>query len=226
MSVTVLLIDDDVDMCDLMKMALTPYDMRVEVAHDGLAGVQQVYRTQPDVILLDIMMPNLDGWETCRRIREMSDVPIIILSALNRQDAIIRGLNIGADDFICKPIVPETVVARINAVVRRTAKADAFNLPVVKQDNVIVDLFKYEVKVDGNRVRLSRTEFKLLAALVKRKGRVLSHQQLLKEVWGGEYIGEIDQLRLYISYLRRKLERDPASPRLIQTEWNVGYRFG
>lgn len=225
----ILLVDDDVELCSLLKMMLSQYDLNVEVAHDGLSGLQKTYNIRPDLVVLDIMMPDLDGWETCRRLREMTDAPIIIMSALNRQDAIIRGLNLGADDFICKPVTPEALLARIRAVLRRIERAkdipDA-KLPVVAQDNVVVDLYKYEVKVDGRRISLSPTEFRLLAVLAKNRGRVVPHNYLLTEVWGGEHLGEVDHLRLYVSYLRRKLERDPANPTLIQTEWNVGYRFG
>lgn len=226
---TILVVDDDVELCELLKLTLSRYSLNVEVAHDGLAGLQKLYQTTPNLILLDIMMPHLDGWEACQRIREMTDVPIIIMSALNRQDAIVRGLNLGADDFICKPVTPEALLARIKAVLRRVARSKNMtgpNLPVVTEDNVEVDLYKYEVKVDGRRISLSPTEFRLLAVLAKNKGRVMTHNILLKEVWGLDHVGEVDHLRLYISYLRRKLERNPAHPRLIQTEWNVGYRFG
>ncbi len=229
MGLKVLLVDDDVELCGLLKMMLSQYGLAVEVAHNGAEGLQKAYETNPDLIVLDIMMPQLDGWETCQRIRQMCEVPIIIMSALNRQDAIIRGLNLGADDFICKPVTPEALLARIRAVVRRADRGKNLadrELPVIAQDNVVVDLYKYEVKVDGERIDLSPTEFKLLAVLAKNRGRVLQHNYLLEEVWGGEHLGELDHLRLYVSYLRRKLERDPAHPQLIRTEWNVGYRFG
>ena len=174
-------------------------------------------------------MPGMDGWQTCQRFREMTDVPIIMLTALGSQDNVIKGLNLGADDYLVKPVTAQELAARIRALLRRVSRTNGNGQkkqPILTQDNLVIDLNKYEVTLDGERVDLSPTEFRLLAVLAKYKGRVLPHEFLLTEVWGAEYSGEIDYLRLYISYLRRKLERDPSNPTLIHNEWGIGYRFG
>ncbi|RME99110.1 MAG: DNA-binding response regulator [Chloroflexi bacterium] len=227
----VLFIDDDRDLSELIKLMLTKMKFEVETANNGIDGLKKAYVFRPDVIVLDVMMPDMDGWQTCERFREMTDVPIIMLTALGSQDEVIKGLNLGADDYLVKPITADELGARIRAVLRRVSRSSDSNgskktEPIFTQDNLVVDLDKYEVTIDGERIDLSPTEFKLLAVLVKYKGRVLPHEFLLTEVWGPEYVGEIDYLRLYISYLRRKLESDPSNPNLIHNEWGVGYRFG
>lgn len=225
----VLFIDDDLDLCELIALMLSQLNFEVETANTGIEGLKKAYSFKPDVVVLDVMMPDMDGWQTCQRFREMTDVPIIMLTALGSQDEVIKGLNLGADDYLVKPITADELGARIKAVLRRVSRSESNgkkSTPIFSQDNLIVDLDKYEVKVDNNRIDLSPTEFKLLSVLVKYKGRVLPHEFLLTEVWGPEYVGEIDYLRLYISYLRRKIEKDPSNPNFIHNEWGVGYRFG
>jgi len=226
----VLFIDDDLDLSELIKLMLTKMKFEVETANNGLEGLKIAYGFRPDVIVLDVMMPDMDGWQTCKRFREMTDVPIIMLTALGSQDEVIKGLNLGADDYLVKPITADELAARIKAVLRRVTRSDNSGggrktEPILSQGNLVVDLDKYEVTLNGERIDLSPTEFKLLAVLVRYKGRVLPHEFLLTEVWGPEYVGEIDYLRLYISYLRRKVEEDPSNPALIHNEWGVGYRF-
>ncbi len=226
----VLFIDDDLDLSELIKLMLTKMKFEIETANNGIDGLKRAYGFRPDVIVLDVMMPDMDGWQTCKRFREMTDVPIIMLTALGSQEEVIKGLNLGADDYLVKPITADELAARIRAVLRRVSRSDSNGgkkaEPILSQGGLVVDTDKYEVTLDGNRVDLSPTEFKLLSVLMKYKGRVLPHEFLLTEVWGSEYVGEIDYLRLYISYLRRKLEKDPANPTLIHNEWGVGYRFG
>jgi two-component system KDP operon response regulator KdpE len=226
---TVLLIDDDILLCEVLQLALNKLDFRVEVAYDAITGLQKAYALRPDVVVLDIMMPTMDGWEACRRFREMTDVPIIMLTALGSQQDVVKGLDMGADDYVVKPVTSEELAARIRAVLRRVSSSTSKTperKPIFVQDHLMIDFDKYEITVDGERVDLSPTEFRLLSVLVRYQGRVLPHEFLLTEVWGPEYVGEIDYLRLYISYLRRKLEKDPSNPTLIQNEWGVGYRFG
>lgn len=229
MSKTVLLIDDDVALCEIIRLSLIKLGFNVEVAHDAVSGLQKAYALRPDVVVLDVMMPNMDGWQACRRFREMTDVPIIMLTALGAQEDVIKGLNLGADDYLVKPVASEELAARIHAVVRRTSRADATTGtntkrdPIFTEGDLVIDFDKYEVSIAGNRIDLSPTEFRLLSVLVRHKGRVLPHEFLLTEVWGAEYVGEIDYLRLYISYLRRKF-KDKSD--LIHNEWGVGYRFG
>jgi DNA-binding response OmpR family regulator len=229
MNAKVLFIDDDIQLSEMVDLVLTELGFQVELAYDGTTGLRKAYEVKPDIIVLDIMMPGMDGWQTCQRFREMTDVPIIMLTALGSQDNVIKGLNLGADDYLVKPVTAQELAARIRALLRRVSRTNGNGQkkqPILTQDNLVIDLNKYEVTLDGERVDLSPTEFRLLAVLAKYKGRVLPHEFLLTEVWGAEYSGEIDYLRLYISYLRRKLERDPSNPTLIHNEWGIGYRFG
>jgi len=229
MSTTILLVDDDVLLCKTFELILTDMGFNIEMAHNGVEGLKKAYKLQPDVILLDVMMPDMDGWETCQRFKEMCDVPIIMLTAIDSQENVIKGLDLGADDYIVKTVTAEELGARIRAVLRRASRSNVSSgqqKPIITQDNLVIDFDKHEVTVDHERVDLSPTEFRLLSVLARHKGRVLPHDFLLTQVWGPEYIGEIDYLRLYISYLRRKLEKDPSNPSLIYNEWGVGYRFG
>ncbi|MCB0213869.1 MAG: response regulator transcription factor [Anaerolineae bacterium] len=229
MSHKLLIIDDDVQLCELLQLMLAKMDFEVEIAHEAVTGLKKAYSLKPDAIVLDIMMPGMDGWQTCQRFREMTDVPIVMLTALGSEDEVIKGLNLGADDYLVKPVTADELGARVRALLRRVSRSQNHTSnrePILTHANLVIDLDKYEVTVNGDRVDLSPIEFKLLSVLAKYKGRVLPHEFLLTEVWGPEYVGEIDYLRLYISYLRRKLERDPSNPDLIQNEWGVGYRFG
>jgi DNA-binding response OmpR family regulator len=229
MSTRILLVDDDELLCQSFQLILNDMGFDVELAHTGVEGLKKAYSLQPDVILLDVMMPDMDGWETCQRFKEMCDVPIIMLTAIDAQENVIKGLDLGADDYIVKTVTSEELGARIRAVLRRASRSNVASgkqKPIITQDNLIIDFDKHEVTVDNERIDLSPTEFRLLSVMARHKGRVLPHDFLLTQVWGPEYIGEIDYLRLYISYLRRKLEKDPANPTLIFNEWGVGYRFG
>ena len=234
MSTSVLIIDDDKLLCEALQLMLSKMDFQVEIAYDAISGLRKAYSFKPEVILLDVMMPNMDGWQTCQRFREMSDVPIIMLTALDSQENVVKGLDLGADDYIVKPVIASELAARIRAVLRRTARSTvpggngngSHREPIFQQDGLVIDFDKYEVMVDEERADLTPTEFRLLSVLVKYRGRVLPHEFLLTEVWGSEYVGEIDYLRLYVSYLRRKLEKDKSKPSLIHNEWGVGYRFG
>ena len=229
MSTTILLVDDDVLLSKTFQLILIDMGFQVEMAHNGVEGLKKAYSLQPDVILLDVMMPDMDGWETCQRFKEMCDVPIIMLTAIDSQENVIKGLDLGADDYIVKTVTAEELGARIRAVLRRASRSNVSagkQKPIITQDNLVIDFDRHEVTVDNERIDLSPTEFRLLSVLARHKGRVLPHDFLLTQVWGPEYIGEIDYLRLYISYLRRKLEKDPSNPSLIYNEWGVGYRFG
>jgi two-component system KDP operon response regulator KdpE len=229
MSAKLLLIDDDVSLCETLRFMLTKKGFEVEVAYNAIEGLQKAYAIKPDAVILDIMLPDMDGWQTCRRFREMSDVPIIMLTALGSEENVIEGLNMGADDYIVKPVTAEELSARIHALLRRVSRSSMGSNgrePILTYDNLVIDFDKHEVTVSGKRVDLSPTEFRLLSVLARHKGRVLPHEFLLTEVWGAEYVGEVDYLRLYISYLRRKVEENPSKPSLIHNEWGIGYRFG
>jgi two-component system KDP operon response regulator KdpE len=230
MATTLLLIDDDVSLCETVRFMLIRNGFQVEVAHNGISGLKQAYALKPDAVLLDIMLPDMDGWQVCRRLREMSDVPIIMLSALGSDENVIEGLNLGADDYIVKPVAVNELIARIRALLRRTSRSNPTKRnhrePIFTYDHLVIDFDKYEVTVAGKKVKLSPTEFRLLSVLSRHQGRLLPHEYLLSEVWGPEYVSEEEYLRLYISYLRSKIETDPSKPRLIHNEWGVGYRFG
>lgn len=232
MTETLLLIEDDVTLCEALRFMLTKKGFQVEVAHSAIGGLQKAYAVKPDAVILDIMLPDLDGWQTCARFREMSDVPIIMLTALGSEENVVKGLNLGADDYIVKPVTAEELSARVRALLRRVSRSNSPGSsgngrgPIFTYDNLVIDFDKHEVTVEGKRIDLSPTEFRLLSVMARHKGRMLPHEFLLTEVWGPEYVGEIDYLRLYISYLRRKIEKDPSNPNLIHNEWGVGYRFG
>lgn len=234
MTETLLLIEDDVTLCEALRFMLTKKGFQVEVANSAITGLQKAYSVKPDAIILDIMLPDMDGWQTCARFREMSDVPIIMLTALGSEENVVKGLNLGADDYIIKPVTAEELSARVRALLRRVTRSNGptgtvisnGRGPIFTYESLVIDFDKHEVTVDNKRIDLSPTEFRLLSVLVRHKGRMLPHEFLLTEVWGPEYVGEIDYLRLYISYLRRKVEKDPSKPSLIHNEWGVGYRFG
>jgi two-component system KDP operon response regulator KdpE len=197
----------------------------VSEAANGAGALDQLRDRLPDLVLLDVMMPELDGFETLRLIREISTVPVIMLTARGDEDDRVRGLELGADDYITKPFSPRELVSRVRAVLRRTDVASASHEPIQVDDRLQLDFGRREVWVDGKLVRLRPTEYRLLYHLVQNAGWVVPHDQLLAKVWGYEYRDETHYLRLYINYLRQKLERDPARPEYILTERGVGYRF-
>jgi DNA-binding response OmpR family regulator len=227
----VLLIDDDADWCELVRHKLTRTNFGVQVAYDGISGLKKAYEFEPDVILLDVMMPQMDGWQTCQRLRELTQAPIILLTSLDSSLEKVKGFDLGADDYLVKPFIWEELIARIQANLRRVSKNSTqpdrvLPKPILTQDTLVINQDKYEVTLDGKRIDLTPIEFRLLFTLAKHKGRVLPHSYLLTEVWGVEYLNELNSLRLYISYLRRKIEKDPGNPHFIHSEWGVGYRFG
>jgi len=209
--------------------------IRLNLEHDGFEVVEATSGTQalgllrdrlPDLILLDVMMPELDGFETLQLIREISTVPVIMLTAKGEEEDRVRGLELGADDYISKPFSPREMVSRVKAVLRRTeTPSHSIHEQIVVDERLSIDFDRREIFVDGTLVQLRPTEFKLLYHLVQNAGWVVPHDQLLAKVWGYEYREETHYLRLYINYLRQKLEPDPSNPLYILTERGVGYRF-
>jgi len=198
----------------------------VSQATTGTEALAQLRDRLPDLILLDVMMPELDGFETLRLIREISPVPVIMLTARGDEDDRVRGLELGADDYLTKPFSPRELVSRVRAVLRRTeAPAVAPHEPIEVDDRLKIDFDRRQVWVEGKLVQLRPTEYRLLYHLVQNAGWVVPHEQLLAKVWGYEYRDETHYLRLYVNYLRQKLERDPSNPQYILTERGVGYRF-
>jgi two-component system KDP operon response regulator KdpE len=222
----ILLVDDEPRLTTMMRMNLETDGLRVHVAASGREALDALREEMPDLILLDVMMPNMDGFETLRRIRLASQVPVIMLTAMNEENDRIRGLELGADDYVNKPFNYREVLSRIRAVLRRHyLPAPATMGLITVDDRLTIDFQKREVLINGERVNLRPTEYRLLYHLVQRAGYVVNHNDLLARVWGPEYHDETHYLRLYVTYLRQKIERDPANPVYILTERGVGYRF-
>lgn len=225
MKETILIIDDDAALAKIVQINLEREGFKTVVAFTGVEGLQKAYSNQPDLVILDIMMPGMDGWVTCRRLREISDVPIIMLTARGMEADIVKGLELGADDYIVKPFGTKELLARIHALLRRTDSASTKKPPIYSDGELTMDFVKRLVTVRGEQVDLTPTEFKLLSNFVQNEGRVLPHSFLLTQVWGPEYADEVNYLKLYVRYLRQKIEKDPSDPQYILTEWGVGYRF-
>ncbi len=222
----VLVVDDEQRIINFMRMNLELEGCRVITANNGRAALDRVREDLPDIVLLDIMMPGMDGFEVLRRLRQFSSVPVIVLTAKDEEDDRIKGLELGADDYIGKPFSHRELVSRIRAVLRRHATLPPMPQTQLKiDDRLTIDFAKHEVLVDGKPISLRPTEYRLLYHLVQNAGWVMPHDVLLAKVWGPEYRDESHYLRLYITYLRQKIEEDPANPRYILTERGVGYRF-
>ncbi|MFL5589265.1 MAG: response regulator transcription factor [Ktedonobacteraceae bacterium] len=223
----ILLAEDEVALRDFVSRNLRARGFEVLEASNGLEAVARWERENPHLLILDVMMPRMDGLEVCRRVREHSAVPIIVLTALDSESDKVSALDLGADDYLTKPFGVEELLARVRAVLRRTQwEAMPPTDSGIKQfGDLEVDLTGHIVRLRGEEVRLSPIEFALLEQLITNAGKVLTHRMLLQRIWGPEYGGEAEYLRVYINRLRHKLEPDPANPRYILTEAGVGYRF-
>jgi two-component system KDP operon response regulator KdpE len=224
---TVLIIDDDPMAIQLVAETLRQEDYAVLSAPDGPQGLRAMYEHHPDLIILDVNMPTMDGWTVCQRVREVSNVPIVMLTARDSPDEMIKGLDLGADDYVTKPFDIKVLLARVRATLRRSvADSPVFKKDIIYSDDYLsINLDERRVMVGGKTVRLTPTEFNLLAYLVDNAARVVTYRELLEQIWGFEYIDDIDYLRVYIWHLRRKLEHDPKDPTYIINELGVGYRF-
>jgi len=221
-----LLIEDDANLVEALKLYLQTAGYDVAAATDGREGLQKLFAERPDLILLDIMMPRLDGWEVCRRIREVSSVPIIMLTARGQEAEKVRGLQMGADDYVAKPFSLRELEARITSVLRRSRlNASSQDHVLYADKELVIDSERWEVSRRGKPVELTATERRLLFLLAENVGRVLPTSRILEGVWGQEYVNEVDYVKLYIWRLRQKIEPDPSEPAYIRTEHGVGYRF-
>lgn len=221
-----LVVDDEPRIVNFVRMNLELEGCRVISANNGREALERIRDNLPDLVLLDIMMPGMDGFEVLRRLRQFSTVPVIVLTAKDQEDDRIQGLELGADDYIGKPFSHRELLSRIRAVLRRHATPPPMPQTQLKIDErLTIDFAKHEVLVNGEPVNLRPTEYRLLYHLVQNAGWVMPHDVLLAKVWGPEYRDESHYLRLYITYLRQKIEEDPANPRYILTERGVGYRF-
>ncbi len=222
----ILVVDDEPRMIRFIRMNLELEGYRVSEALNGLEALEKVRDELPDLVLLDVMMPQMDGFETLERIREISTVPVIMLTVKAEEEDKIRGLELGADDYVIKPFSPRELSSRIKALLRRVEMPTPVGKTAIKvDDHLTIDFQRHEVIVDGKPIKLRPTEYRLLYHLVNNAGWVMSHETLLSKVWGHEYRDETHYLRLYITYLRQKIEPDPANPKYILTERGVGYRF-
>jgi two-component system KDP operon response regulator KdpE len=222
---TVLIVEDDETFRYLLSQQLEGQGYEVLGARDGEQGVQIARERHPDLVLLDVLMPGIDGWEVCRRIREFSDVPIMMLTCRGSELDKVRGLELGADDYVTKPVGHMELVARIRALLRRSYLSTLPDQMVKVDGRLAVDRLRGQVYVEGEPVDLSAIEFKLLSCFLDHPNRVLSHRSLLTQVWGWEYDGEVDYLKVYVHHLRKKIEPDPRRPVYIVTERGLGYRF-
>ena len=223
----VLLIDDDPDLLDMLKLGLESGGFTALTARNGREGICQAYQHHPDVIVMDLMMDEMDGWTACRRLRDVCDTPIMILSARTAKEDVVKGLSIGADDYMTKPCSLNELRARVQALIRRSVKKKSVGEKQVYDDGVLqIDLGSGTVKRRGEIVRLSPTETRLLLCLAAQRGQVVPRKELLAQVWGDGYVDAQSHLSVYVRYLRTKIEPDPANPHYICTCWNMGYYFG
>jgi two-component system KDP operon response regulator KdpE len=223
----ILVIDDDPALLQLVELTFSKLNIHLYRASDGPDGLRQFYQYRPDLVIVDLMMPEMDGLEVCRQLRQLSNTPIIILTALNHDDYVIKALASGADDYLTKPFNPEVLVARVQAVLRRAAYQPASNqkLTTYSDGYLTIDLSKRVILVEGRPVRLTATEYRLLTYLLQYPDRVLTTPQILHHVWGSDYQDNTEYVHVYIRQLRRKLEADPNAPIYLLTEHGVGYRF-
>jgi len=221
--ITVLIIDDETAIRRFLRASLDEKQFKLIEAADGREGLRLAATGRPDVILLDLGLPDIDGTRVAMEIREWSEVPIIVLSAREREQDKVKALDAGADDYLTKPFGIGELLARIRVALRHSRKTPAE--PVFRAGDLEVDLASHVVKREGVEVHLTPNEYGLLATLVKHAGKVVTHKQLLTEVWGGAYTEESHYLRVYMGQLRHKLEADPTRPKLLTTEPGVGYRL-
>jgi two-component system, OmpR family, KDP operon response regulator KdpE len=219
----ILIVDDESGLRELVRINLEHEGYAVLQAENGVQGVAMVREEMPDLVIMDVMMPEMDGWEACKKVREFSQVPVLMLTARVQSQDIVTGLDSGADDYLLKPFNMDELMARVRALLRRVPSP---NRPVnAGNGEITIDKQKREVKVRGEPVDLTPTEYDLLLVLSENAGTVLEHEILLRGVWGQEYTKDNDYLKVYIWHLRRKIENDPRDPKLLLTEWGVGYRL-
>ncbi len=221
----ILVIDDEPQILRALRTILTEKQFRVTTASRGEEGLSLAAANPPDVVILDLSLPDIDGIQVCGRLREWTQVPIIVLSVRDSERDKVAALDRGADDYLTKPFGIQELLARVRVALRHSAQAQGSKQMVVKAGSLAIDLAQHIVVRDGSEVKLTATEFKLLAHLAANAGRVLTHRSILTHVWGSEYADHTEYLRVYMRQLRKKLEADPEQPRHLLTEPGVGYRF-
>ena len=221
----ILIIDDEQPTVDVIADSLRQLGYKVYHASSGRKGLRIAYQQQPDLVMLDAVLPDRDGWAICRQLRDIADVPIIFVSAKTNKDDVIRGLELGADDYVTKPFDSDVLLARIKACLRRSPKARQIEEMAFDNGNIRINFMNRQVWIRNAVTHLTPKEFNLLAVLLRNAGRVVTRADLVTEAWGEEYRDAVDSLKLYIHYLRQKLERNPQQPKYIITSRGVGYRF-
>ena len=220
----ILVVDDDINICELLRLYLVKEGYNVVTCNDGLSAVSMCESESPDLMLLDIMLPGLDGWQVCREIRKKSNVPIIMLTAKSETFDKILGLELGADDYISKPFDTKEVIARVKAVLRRSITEESQSIKEVKYDKLVINLTNYELIVDGKSVDTPPKELELIFHLASNPNRVYTRDQLLDEVWGFDYYGDSRTVDVHVKRLREKLE-NVSDQWSLKTVWGVGYKF-
>ena len=221
----VLVVDDEKTLVKALTFNLEKEGFRVEQAYDGEEALTKVFALKPDIVVLDLMLPQVDGFEVCRQIRKKTDVPIIMLTARSEDIDKVLGLELGADDYLTKPFNSRELVARIKAILRRSLFREEETKKIAQIGNLQVDLLQHRVRLDGKDINLTSKEFALLSFLVANAGNVYSREQLLEQVWGYDYYGDVRTVDVHIRHLREKLEQDPGNPNLILTVWGTGYKI-
>ncbi len=223
-SAKILVVDDDLNICELLRLYLEKEGYTVVIANDGVTAVTTFQEESPDLVLLDIMLPRLDGWQVCREIRKFSDNPIIMLTAKGEVFDKVLGLELGADDYVVKPFDTKEIIARVKAVLRRAAKNPVDEIKEVHYDKLSINLTNYELKVNGKQVDTPPKEMELIFHLAKNPNRVFTRDQLLDEVWGFDYYGDSRTVDVHVKRLREKLE-GVSDKWELRTVWGVGYKF-
>lgn len=221
----ILIVDDEPQITRVLRTGMSTRGYDVRVAADGEAALDTFNDWHPDLVITDLSMPNMNGLELCRRLRLISQIPIIVLSVRGEEKTKVEALDAGADDYITKPFGIEELLARVRASLRRAAAVTDEASTILEAGDFRLDLRSYSVTVAGHEIHLTPKEFELLAHLVRHAGRVMTHRSLLAAIWGGNYVEQTEYLRVFIGQLRKKIESDPSTPRYIVTEPWIGYRF-
>lgn len=220
---TILVIDDDPQFVDLLRLQLQASGYTILAAHDGMQGLELAKSERPDLVILDVMMPHMDGYDVCQQLRTFSQVPVLMLTGRATHQDAVSGLDSGADDYVRKPVNIEELQARIRALLRRVPQTP--QTIEAAGGALHIDRLRREVRVRDRMVDLTPTEYQLLLVLAERAGQVLTHEELLRQVWGEEQIDDNDSLKVYIWHLRRKIEENPRNPQILLTEWGIGYKL-
>ncbi len=223
--IRVLVIDNDETILETMRNELENEGYEVFTAQDGQAGMEIAWQETPHVVVLDLMLPVMDGFETCRRLREIGIQSILVTSSQHDERSVVRVLEMGADDYLRQPVEMPILLAKIRTLMRRNHQQTADEMFLYNDGELLIDLENRRVEMRGEPIKLTPTEFRLLAILLRRVGRVVAHEELIKEVWGTEKDVSLGSLKLYIHYLRQKIEDRPRKPRYLLAEWGIGYRF-